>query len=370
MEIKLPFKIKNPVLALGAQAKNTVCFAKEKSARISRIHQDLNSPRDLDDFEKDARGLLKRKPKIIAYDLHPDYQSNKFFGQLSAISYQQSAVQHHHAHIASCMVENGLKNQKVIGVAFDGTGLGIDNGLWGAEFLICDYKGFKRVAHLREVALIGGEAAVKEPWRVAAFWLYSIYKDRFLSLGIDFTQKLDKRKWLILKKMCSGGINSPMASSMGRLFDAAAALVLAKTHASFEAELPIELERIASAVSCQLPAFSYKIKEINGILIIDPGLMFKEIVACLKQKESKANIGRRFHLTVAEMIRKTCLILRRKYKINKVVLSGGTFQNKLLLSMALGLLEKDGFEISTHKKLSCNDSAISLGQAVIAGYGS
>lgn len=366
--MELPFRIKSPVLGLGAQAKNTICFAKGKSARISRIHSDLSVPSDLLVFEKDTKGFLKLKPKIIAYDLHPDYQSTKFVNGLSASSYQLSGIQHHHAHIASCMVENELKNQKVVGVAFDGTGLGADNGLWGAEFLICDYKGFKRVAHLRESALIGGEAAIKEPWRVAAFWLHLIYKDKFLSLDADFTQRLDGKKWLILKKMHSKAINSPMASSMGRLFDAAAALILAKTRASFEAELPIELEKIASADSYRQSAFGFGVKDKNGILIIDPSQMFKEIVSELKKKQAVAAVAYRFHLTVAEMIRKTCLILRKKHKINKVALSGGTFQNKLLLNMALDLLKREGFEIFTHKKLSCNDSAVSLGQAAIAGY--
>ena len=224
-EIKLPFKLKNAVLALGSQTKNTVCFAKGDKAWVSLTHKDLSAPKDLSDFEKDAEHFLKENPKIIAYDLHPEYQSTRFALSLSS-KCRLMPVQHHHAHIATCMAENGLKNQQVIGVAFDGTGLGVDNAVWGAEFLLCDYNKFSRAAHLKEIPLVGGERAILEPIRLACAWL-------------DFDQSIDKRQ--IFKKIFLSGINSPLASSMGRLFDAAASLVLGKRKASFEAELAIEL---------------------------------------------------------------------------------------------------------------------------------
>jgi len=373
-KIKLPFRVKQPILALGSQTKNTVCFLKDGLALISPVRQDLNNPADYLKFEKTVTYFLKKRPKIIAYDLHPEYQSSKYVHHLSPITYHLSPIQHHHAHIASCMIENGLKNQKVIGVAFDGTGLGSDNTLWGAEFLICNYKNFQRKAHLKEIPLLGKEMAILEPWRLAAAWLYSTHKDRFLNLDIGFIKKFDKNKWQVLQKMYLSGFNAPLASSMGRLFDAAASLTLERYKANFEAELAIELEK--SAISYSLPAclpagaISYKFKMIKDkdTYIIDPALMFKEIVADLKAKEPKKKIAFRFHLTVAGMIKNACLNLRRETKINKIVLSGGVFQNKLLLSLSLYSLTQENFNLFTHKNLSCNDSSISLGQAAIANF--
>ena len=387
--IKLPFRVKQPILALGSQTKNTVCFLKNNLALLSPIHQDLNNPADYLKFEKTVRYLLRKSPKVVAYDLHPEYQSSKYVKELSATpispagrNYQLSAVQHHHAHIASCMIENGLKNQKVIGIAFDGTGLGSDSMLWGAEFFVCNYKNFQRMAHLKEIPLLGGEMAILEPWRLAAAWLYSAYKERFLNLDIGFIKKFDKNKWKVLQKMYLLGFNVPLASSMGRLFDAAASLTLERYKANFEAELAIELEKLAvsspglagrqdlSQPGRQAGAISYKFKIIKdrGAYIIDPALMFKEIVADLKVKESKKKIAFRFHLTVAGMIKNTCLNLRRETKINKIVLSGGVFQNKLLLGLSLDALTQENFNLFTHNSLPCNDSSVSLGQATIANF--
>ncbi|MDD4980503.1 MAG: hypothetical protein PHC54_04430 [Candidatus Omnitrophica bacterium] len=367
-KIKLPFKIKKAVLALGPQKKNRVCFTRGNYAYMSPLHADLNNPGDFFSFEKSVKYFLKKNPKIIACDLHPEYQSTKYGQNLQLTAYSLQLIQHHHAHIASCMVENSLKNQKVIGVAFDGTGLGADNRLWGGEFFICNYKNFKRAAHLKEIPLLGAERAISEPIRLAIIWLYLIYKDRFLNLGLDLLKKIKREKWGVLKKMYLAGFNSPLTSSMGRLFDAAASLVLGKAEAKFEAELAMELEKIA--VSCKLSAISYKFKisKDNDTYILDPALMFKEIIADLKNREPREKVAYRFHLTIAQMARKMCLILRKENKINTVVLSGGVFQNNLLLRMVLDLLYKEDFRVFTHNKLSSNDSGISLGQAAIANF--
>jgi hydrogenase maturation protein HypF len=373
--IKLPFNVKKPTLALGGQTKNTICFAKGNTALVSRIHSDLSSPADFISFEKDTKNFLKKNPKIIAYDLHPEYQSSKYALKLNAKRYTLFAIQHHHAHIASCMAENGLKNSKVIGIAFDGTGLGDGNTLWGAEFLICDYKSYKRAAHLKEVALIGGEKAVTEPYRLTLAWLYSIYKNRVLDLKIDFIRKINRQKYRHLKKILLSGFNSPLSSSMGRLFDAVASLVLAKYDAGFEAELAMSLEKLAfsyqlSAVSSQLPKarYDFKIVREKDKYVLDPGSMFKEIIKDLKFGEPKERIAYRFHLTVAEMIYQICLTLKKATGINKAVLSGGVFQNKLLLSLSLDLLRKGGLSVFYHKDLSPIDLSLCLGQAAVASY--
>jgi len=365
-KIKLPFKVKRPILAMGSQTKNTVCFAEDNFAILSPVHADLTNPDNFLDFEKAIKRFLKKNPKIIAYDLHPEYQSTKYALNLSPIAYHLSPIQHHHSHIASCMLENELKNQKVIGIAFDGTGLGIDNQLWGAEFLICNYKNFRRRAHLREVPLLGGERAISEPWRVAAIWLYLAYKEKFLNLGINFVKGMDKNKWQVLKNMYLSGYNCPLASSMGRLFDAIASLVLVEYKANFEAELAIKLEELATRYRLDAISYPFKIAKNKDGYILDPVPMFKQIVLDLKHKEPKEKIAYRFHLGIADMIRKTSFILRKENNINKIVLSGGVFQNNLLLRLTLGLLHKEGFNVFIHKKLACNDSGISLGQVAIA----
>lgn len=371
-KIKLPFWIKKAILALGTQAKNTLCFAKGNWACLSPVYADLNNPQDFLNFKQAVKYFLKKHPKIIAYDLHPEYQSAKYALNLKPSTYHLIPIQHHHAHIASCMAENGLGNQKVIGVAFDGTGLGADNTLWGAEFFICDYRGFRRKAHLREIPLLGGQRAISEPVRVTAAWLYLIYKDKFLGLLTG----MPKDKWRVLKNMYSSGFNSPLASSMGRLFDAAASLILEKPRAHFEAELAIELEQIATRYPCPPPAgrqgaarYKFKITNIKDTYILDPLPLFRGIIADLKERRPKKEIACKFHLSAAELIRKTCLILRKQSGIDKVVLSGGVFQNNLLLCLSKDLLYKDGFSVFTHNNLSCNDSAVSLGQAAIANFG-
>ncbi len=349
---------------------------------MSRVHADLNDPRDFVDFEKGARIFLKKKPQVIAYDHHPEYLSSSFALRLckakrsflegdSSFAGKAFPVFHHHAHIGACMAENAIMNQKVIGVAFDGTGLGLDNAVWGAEFLICDYFGFKRVAHLKEIPLAGAEQAILEPWRLAAFWLYSAYEDKFSKLKISWLKKLDLNKWRIVKDAAEKGINSPLASSAGRLFDAAASLILGKMYAEYEAQLPIELEQLAlrrkkDEGKRMIPAYSFKIRKEREEYVIDPAGLFKGIVSDLKAKKSKEDIAYKFHLSVAKTVEKMCVVLKKDNRIRKVVLSGGVFQNKLLLELCLKLLKSSDFEVIIHKKLSASDASLSLGQAVIA----
>jgi len=367
-KVKLPFKIKKSILALGPQTKNSVCFAEGRFAFLSPVYPDLNNPADYLSFEKAVKYFLKNNPRIIAYDLHPEYQSTKYILNLTPNTYHLSPIQHHHAHIASCMADNGLKNQGVIGIAFDGTGLGSDHNLWGAEFFICNYRDFKRAGHLKEIPLLGSKKAILEPVRLVLAWLYLIYKDKFLDLKPDLVKKTDRKEWRALKNIYLSGFNSPLASSMGRLFDAAGSLVLGKRKVNFEAELAIELEKIAIRYTLYAIRYNFNIIKAKGRYIIDPIPLFKEIISDLKSGEPREKIAYRFHLTIAQMIRKTCLLLRKGNKINTVVLSGGVFQNNLLLSLTLDLLYKEDFKVFTHKNLSCNDSGISLGQVAVSNF--
>ncbi|MCM8796083.1 MAG: hypothetical protein NC928_05325 [Candidatus Omnitrophica bacterium] len=367
-KIRLPFKLKKSILALGSHMKNTICFASGRYAYLSCVNADLNNPQDLLNFEKTAKYFLKKEPQVIVCDLHPEYQSTKFAHRLRLNICKLQFIQHHHAHIASCMAENGLKNQDVIGVAFDGTGLGSNHHLWGAEFFICDYRRFKRTAHLREIPLLGGEMAISEPWRLVVMWLYLLYKEHFLDLKINFLKGIKKEKWQVLKKMYRLGFNAPLSSSMGRLFDAVASLVLGQYKTRFEAELAIKWERLATGYSLKTTGYRFAIVKDKDGYVVDPLPIFKEIIRDLKIKEPMAKIAYKFHLSVAEIIKRICRILREETRINKVILSGGVFQNNLLLNLILDLLYKDGFEVLRHKEIPCNDSGISLGQAVIANF--
>jgi len=366
-KIKLPFEVKKSVLAFGSQTKNTLCLAKGRFAYLSPVHPDLSNLSDFLAFVKDAKFFLKKRPKIIAIDLHPDYQSSLFAQDLLRTSHLElRTIQHHHAHIASCMIEHGLANQKVIGVSFDGTGLGLRGQLWGGEFLLCDYRDSERRVHLKEIPLLGGEKAIQEPWRLAAAWLYQAYNDRFLNLKLDFVKGLNKNHWRFLKQLYVSGTYAPLASSAGRLFDAAASLILHKYKVRFEAELAIELEKLAAAYHHQAQAYPFDLNKNKNEYILDPLPMFRQIVLDLKHKEPKEKMAYRFHLTVAQMINSVCLSLRRDHRLNKVVLSGGVFQNRLLIEMSHDLLRKASFKIFTHRQLEASDACLSLGQVAIA----
>ncbi|MFH1578390.1 MAG: hypothetical protein ABIC18_04905 [Candidatus Omnitrophota bacterium] len=356
------------MLALGGQAKNTLCFIKADTAFISPLHTDLSNPVDFARFKRDVRYFLNKNPKVIAYDLHPEYQSSKYARELSAFGMYLQPVQHHHAHIASCMAENGLNNKQVIGIAFDGTGLGDDGALWGGEFLLSNYKNYTRIACLRQVPLIGAEGAIREPYRIASAWLYFLYKDRFLNLDIGLTNKINKNNWKVLKKMLLSGLNSPPASSMGRLFDAAASLILGKASANFEGELAIELEKKASAFNLSEHAYRFGIRKAGDKYIIEPGPIFKQIVKDLRTGMAKERIAYRFHLSVAKMIIKMSVILSKASGIKTIVLSGGVFQNRILLDTSRAGLEEKGFRVFTHDILSSSDAGLSLGQAAVAGF--
>lgn len=370
--IRLPFVLKHAVLALGSQQKNSVCFARGDTAGMSRVRLDLGDLNDCLEFEKEVFFLLKKKPDIVAYDLHPEYQATKYALKLRSSGYKLKGVQHHHAHIAGCMAENRLPNEEVIGVCLDGSGIGADGTIWGAEFFSpCGYGGFTRAGHLEPVPLIGGEKAIREPWRLLAWWLNKLYGKKMLNTGIPFIKKFDKKKWEILRKMQERGFNSIPASSMGRLFDACASLILQKPNSLREADLAIELEQCAGSSGLKEKPYEFRIIKIKGVpedtRMISPLPVFAGLISDIKKGMSRNKMAYKFHLTVAQMVRRMCAILREEHGLNKVVLSGGVFQNRLLSSLCGQLLSDEKFEVFFSKDISSNDSGIALGQAVIAG---
>ncbi|MFC1703364.1 hypothetical protein ACFL1E_01080 [Candidatus Omnitrophota bacterium] len=365
------FKIfKHPMLACGSDVKNTFCLGKKDSLFVSSDNGDLENVDNFLRYEKNINSAKKRfhlQPRVIAYDMHPEYHSAKFAVETlrSNAHLIGISVQHHEAHIASCMFSNNLTSQ-VIGISFDGTGFGSDGKMWGGEFFVGNYKKFSRIAHLRYIPIPGGAQAIFEPWRIAFSQVYDIYKGKMWDIKIDFIKKLNKRKCRVLQQMIQKNINCPLTSSMGRLFDAVSALIGIRGTVVYEAQAAIELEKEATkSQAATVKPYRYALAH-EDCLIIDVRPMFREIIADIKAKVPRGKIAFRFHYTVARMICDVSAIARKKFGVKKVVLSGGVFQNKLLLSLATGMLKKEKFRIFTHTTTPTNDSGISIGQLMIA----
>ena len=362
-KIILRYGIKNGILALGAQSKAAFCFARGNTAYLSDSAGDLADSENFKKFEKQIRILqakLKIKPDIIARDMHPEYISTKYTLRTTNDERRTTKIQHHEAHVASCMADNNVRG-RVIGVAFDGTGFGRDGNIWGGEFFAGDIRGLRRAAHLRYIPMPGGEACVREPRRMAFSYLYSVYRGK-LRLLRRFAPRNDMLSQMIDKK-----INSPLTSSMGRLFDAVSSLAGVCDFAGYEGEAAIGLEKIIAGEGWRVKG-GYKFKYIDkdGVIIIDWEPVIKEIVRDLKDGISKSEISLKFHNAVCEMIKEACNLLRKRYKINKVCLSGGVFQNKYISGRVKPLLEKDGFKVYAHKRVPTHDGGIAIGQAILA----
>ena len=366
--IHLPFKVRRPILAMGADMKGAFAVAKGDKAHLFEGFGDLGELHNLAKFSDAVRASEKLtgiRPRIIACDHHPGYASTRFaevYG-LEHFILELSDVQHHEAHVASAIVDNGIKTD-VIGVAFDGTGAGWDGCVWGGEFFTGSPRRFKRAAHFEYVPMPGGEAAIAEPWRMAAMHLYGTLGESFLDLNIDFARKLDRRAWHIVRKMIERGVNCPLTSSAGRLFDAAASVILCKMRSGSEAELPIELERVAARG--RFDNYEFNIRTDGEKILVGYRKLFEGIVKDMAKGISRGTVSAKFHNTIAQIITEVCSRLKRRTGIDKVVLSGGVFQNKYLTAKAAAILRKKGFKVFLHSKVNTNDSGIPLGQVAIA----
>jgi len=365
--IILDFKLKE-VLALGGELKNTISFSKENYVFLSQYLGDLKSVENLEFFKESITSFKKMfevKPEIIACDLHPDYLSTQYAEEIKVKKgLKVVRVQHHHAHIVSCMAENNIK-EKVIGVAYDGTGYGDDGNIWGGEFLLCDLKEYIRVGHLKYYPLPGGDKAIAEPWRMVYSYLYSIYGPRAKKIDIDFIRRMDYDKLSIIEKMIDKNINSPLTSSCGRLFDAASSLIGIRDEVTYEGQAAMELESFCAYGIKK--RYNFCICKEGEEFIIDPQEIFIDIIKDLKKGIDKKVIAAKFHNTVAEFTVNLCGKIRENTGINKIALSGGVFQNRYLTDKIISLLEKDDFQVYTQRKVPPNDGGISLGQAVVAG---
>lgn len=354
------------VLAVGAELKATCCLTRGAHAFMSQHVGDLQNAATFDSFTETVRHLqtiMEIRPEIVAHDLHPDYLSTRFAEELGDVP--KVAVQHHHAHMASCMAENGLDSE-TIGVIFDGTGLGLDGSIWGGEFLIGGYQGFQRVGHFRRATLPGGDAAVREPWRMALSWLHQALGGEVLDLDLPPVREVAVADRRLFLAMLERGINSPLTSSCGRLFDAVAALVGLRQRISYEGQAAIELEALAERGSADEP-YPFGIDEEGDVRQLDFRPTIRAIGESVRGAVPPADIARRFHSTLAVATAAVCELIREASGVSRVVLSGGSFQNRLLAEGVCDELSKRGFSVFTHRLVPPNDGGLALGQAVIAG---
>jgi len=352
------------ILACGGELKNTFSLSRGPYVFMSHHIGDLENLETLLSFEQGIehfKNLFSVEPKAVAYDLHPEYLSTKYALALEGIP--KVGVQHHHAHVASAMAENQLDGD-VIGVALDGTGFGNDGTIWGGEFLRADLNDFQRLAHLKQVPMPGGTMAIKEPWRMALAYLLEAFGDKAMDLELEWIKRRDPRTCGILKRMIEKRVNSPLTSSMGRLFDAVSSLLSVRDTVNYEGQAAIELEMMADPE--EKGEYPFEIQEKEQPLVVDPLKMVRGIVQDLNRGLSPSCISGKFHRTVARLVVETCKRIRLDTGLDRVVLSGGVFQNTLLLTLVFDLLEEAGFEVYTHHLVPTNDGGISLGQAVVA----
>jgi len=353
------------VLALGAELKNTICLTKKNRAFLSQHVGDLENLETYDFFNltvSHLRRILEVHPEVLVHDLHPDYLSSRFAREQN--EFTPVAVQHHHAHIVSCLAEHGAEGP-VIGLAMDGTGLGLDGAVWGGEVLLCDLVSFSRYAHLSYVPLPGGDAAAKSPWRMGLVYLYRAYGEKLFDLNIPFVQTLDRETASLILQMAQRGVHSPLTSSCGRLFDAVSALIGIRGEIAYEGQAAIELEM--SQDPDVEGAYDFDIKARSEKRIMETAPIIKGVVADLLKGERNGTISRRFHNTMIKMLHQICMTVRTDTRIQQVALSGGAFQNKTLLSGVTKALIADGFDVLSQAKVPSNDGGLSLGQALIGG---
>jgi hydrogenase maturation protein HypF len=351
------------LLACGAELKNTFCLTKDRYAILCQHLGDLENYETLRFFEEtlaNLKKLFRVEPRAVAYDLHPGYMSSRL--ALGMPIERKIGVQHHHAHIASCMAENHLR-AKVIGVALDGTGYGTDGKIWGGEFLIADFAGFERRGHLRYLALPGGDAAVRQPWRMALSYLRDTFGSGPLPDDLRFFERVTEKQVALVEAMIARGIQTVETSSCGRLFDAVAAMVGLGEQVSFEGQAAIALE--SSALQGIDGRYDFVVEE-NGTMQLDMRPAIAGIVRDLTAGKPVGRIAACFHNTVAAAIVEVCRRLQQQEKLSRVCLSGGVFQNFYLLERTVKGLYGCGLEVFLHGLVPPNDGGIALGQAVIA----
>ena len=377
--IPLPFQV-GQILATGPELKNTFCLARDEFAFVSQHIGDMENLETLEHLETSValfEHLFRVKPERVAYDLHPAYLASQYAqSRAKGEGMALVGVQHHQAHIAACLADNGWAAEPdsgpdsgpVIGVAWDGTGYGLDGHIWGGEFFVGDYGGLERVAHLEYLPMPGGEAAIRNPWRLALGYVYALTGQ---APGLPGISKEEAR---IVRQQVDRGLNTPLTSAAGRLFDAVAALIGVRPVVSYEAQAAIELEMQATAWAASTlvgegpGSYPFDLDTGEAGTIIRLRRLLEAMQHDLEAGKPAGEVGWRFHRSLAELIVAVCQSLADHGGPRTVALSGGCFQNRLLLALTLPRLEQAGFRVLLHRQVPCNDGGVSLGQAVLAHF--
>lgn len=377
--LRLPdgFEAAPALLAMGGELKNTFCLLRDGEAILSHHIGDLADALCHADYARsiaDYQRLFEHDAHLIAVDRHPEYLSRKLGLDMTAQRGLPCVeVQHHHAHIAACLAENGVAADAppVLGIALDGLGYGDDGTLWGGEFLLADYRGYRRLGSLKPAAMAGGAQAIYEPWRnaYAQFFAAENRAELLAHHGdLDIVRFLAGKPLALLDGMIAKGINSPLASSAGRLFDAvAAAAGVCRERAWYEGQAAVEFEALIdrAAIDDSVPAYPLAIR-LDAMPCIDPAPMWQVLLDDLQRGVPAAEIAARFHLGVAEALGRMAEALASRQRFDTVALSGGVFQNRVLLELAVARFQRSGFKVLTHRRTPANDGGLSLGQAVVA----
>jgi hydrogenase maturation protein HypF len=356
---------------VGGELKNTFCLTKEDYGFLSQHIGDLKNFETLTSFERSIthfEGLFRITPELITYDLHPDYLSTRYaLDRSTNTGIPAIPVQHHHAHIASCLADNLYHGEEpVIGIAFDGIGYGEDGLIWGGEFLVADFHRFTRAGQLLNFPLPGGDKAIREPWRMALSVLHTFglpweQENPAVIHAFSHANQIPEVSPLdVLSNQLNTGTNAPLTSSMGRLFDAISALLGICQVITYEGQAAIELEALADPD--EEGVYAYEITPGN---IIDPRLMVKNILEDQKNGLPIPTISGRFHNSITEMVLEMSVRLREEYQLNRVALSGGVWQNMTLMNKTVKKLNSAKFKILIHQQVPANDGGLALGQAAI-----
>jgi hydrogenase maturation protein HypF len=370
--LRLAADFRRHTLACGGELKNTFCLARGRHAFMSHHIGDMENYETLRSFREGIEHysrLFDVSPELVAYDLHPEYLSTKYARELEETGLPAAGVQHHHAHVASCLADNERPaEERVIGVALDGTGYGTDGAVWGGEFFEGSLKrGFTRLAHLDYAPLPGGSAAIRQPWRMALAQLISVYgEEDTMKLPLAAVQQAGERSVMLIARLVERKLNTPPTSSAGRLFDAVAALtgVPGTERTTYEGQAAVELELAACGPASRGYPFLLRPKDQGWI--VETGELIHEVVEDLLAGRATGEISSRFHRTMAEVVAAGCEKIRGAGGTTAVALSGGTFQNMLLLRQVIKLLEGKGFQVYRHRRVPANDGGLALGQAILA----
>ena len=366
--IPLPDAAARPILACGAELKNTFCLAKGSRAWVSHHIGDLKNYETLRSFTNGIehfKRLFSVEPEVIVHDLHPDYLSTRYALEVEPGGkgdVERIAVQHHHAHLAACLAEHG-EHGLAVGAIFDGTGYGTDGTVWGGELLIGDLAGFRRAGALLPVRLPGGERAIREPWRMACAWLTSMHGTE-PPISRALRGAVDERRWRLVAEMTRTGLNSPITTSMGRLFDAVAALCGIRAEVNYEGQAAMELE--AACDPGERGAYAVSVSQLQGSIVIDPSEALRAVVADTDSGTSLGVIASRFHAGIASATVAACVITAASAETETVVLSGGVFQNRRLLEATAAGLHAAGLRVLVPELLPPGDGGLSFGQAAVA----